>query len=203
MCTDLKAFRKSGLANCFGRQQSIEGRVPVLVPRTAWTSHISCLPSGGSYQSHVLTPHSHSAAKRHSFPNNAPAYACSAASVRGITGGWDRRDRAPLSSRRPVSYPRGKKGDHRGDGRVGSPCDLEGALREVGPCLVAQSHRVPPFNACEDGGCRNHLRTRTSLQPYCEQTKRTCQGEMPLEPARCAEAKTRRRILRTNVFALK
>src|SRR6476646_12021450 len=32
MRSNLEPFRKSGLANCFGRQQPIEGRVPVLVP---------------------------------------------------------------------------------------------------------------------------------------------------------------------------
>jgi hypothetical protein len=57
MRTDLKPFRKSGLANCFGRQQnrSKEG-FQCWFPRARWTQ-ISCLPSGGSKTSHMHLHH--------------------------------------------------------------------------------------------------------------------------------------------------
>src|ERR1700710_2967814 len=113
MRTDLKAFRKSGLANCFGRQQPIEGRVPVLVAPRRSLRPVSLLSAvwGPLYQSHVLTPHFHSAAtRRRSFPIDSAVYACMARSARGITGGWDSWDRAPLSSQRLVPYPRGQDG---------------------------------------------------------------------------------------------
>ncbi len=138
-----------------------------------------CRP-GAQNQSHALTPHFHPAARRPPFPNNAAAYACTARFARGTMGGWRGWDRAPLSSRCPVSYPRGKDGDRRGDASAGSSCDLEGALREVGPCLVAQGDRVPPFNPREDRGCRNRLRSRTSLQPKRERDQGIYQGAVPL-----------------------
>lgn len=134
----------------------------------------------GANQAHVLTPHFHPAAHRSPSPNDVAVFACTARFAREASGGWRGWDRAPLTSQRPVPYPRGKDGDHCGDGRARSSCDLEGALREVGPRLVAEGDRVPPFNPCEYRGCRNRLRSRTSFQPYRERDREIYQGAVPL-----------------------
>jgi hypothetical protein len=152
------------------RQHGIE-------PRTTYDLRI-CGRSGFQ-RSHVLTPHFHPAARRPPFPNDSAALACTARFAQETTGGWRGWDRAPLSSRRPVPYPRGEEGDRRGDVGAESSCGLEGALREIGSCLVTQSDRVPPFNPCEYRGCRNRLRSRTSLQPYRER-EGICRGAVPL-----------------------
>lgn len=178
MRTDLTPFRKSGLANCFGRQQnrSKEG-FQCWLPRAI--AHDG--RPGPRNQSYGLTPNFHTAAtRRRSFPNDSAVYACSARSARRHCVQRDRRDRAPLSSRRPVPYPRGKESDRRGDARVGSPRDLKGALCEIGSRLVADGDRVSPFDPCEDKGPRNRPRFRTSLQSHRERAQRICQGAVPL-----------------------